>query len=183
MGVISKHLLDSLKLQSGGVRYVRQCKCRKVLTIKWKCLKIHLLIFCVIDSQAECFPNSYDTQTPPLRHSLQGKTNSRNYLNYLLMKVCCWCCTNRSQVLYLWILIAVLLLYLLIFNTTPCSTTLQVSFWSGFISLSVGGWKRNVLKCLWGGVRPPVLWASLRSFWGCRCCSDPRTTVHECFGF
>ena len=52
VGVISKQVLVwyiLLKSQMGGVWYVRQYRCTKVLTIKWKCLKIHLLIFCVME--------------------------------------------------------------------------------------------------------------------------------------
>lgn len=32
------------------------------------------------------------------------KQTKRIYLHYLLMKLCCWCCTNRSQVLSIYLL-------------------------------------------------------------------------------
>lgn len=57
----------------GWVLSVRQNNSLKVLTGERTCLKIQVLIFCVIDRVC-------DTQTPPTWHSLQVKSNNGHYL-------------------------------------------------------------------------------------------------------
>lgn len=76
VGVARRHVLVGLimlKQRMGWVPSVRQNNSLEVLTGERICLKIQVLIFCVIDRV--CY-----TQTPPTWHSLQVKSNNGHYL-------------------------------------------------------------------------------------------------------
>lgn len=75
----------------GWVPSVRQNNSLEVLTGERTCLKIQVLIFCVIDRVC-------DTQTPPTWHSLQVKSNNGHYLPSLSGTGCLHGCASLSGV-------------------------------------------------------------------------------------
>ncbi len=167
----------------GGVWY-KTIHVLKVLTIKWKCLKIHLLIFCVIDSQADSFwivmthkphpsgtpctlKQTKDIFTPPFDERVPA-TLVVNLVT--ISHLICRCFQSR------------------------CSATLQVSFETSTISLSVQKENRNLLKCLWQGkgvlyctvpmsLSETVMRELLKMANAAQTDkSEPHVTVHACFG-
>lgn len=187
VGVISKQVLVwyiLFKSQMGGVWYVRQYRCTKVLTIKWKCLKIHLLIFCVM----EFVTNTPHPSGTPCRLNKQNKLFALPFDEYFFCSVARIPGAVPVNLTFLSLSAVERFLMQVVSRATAaqrCWFLFKLSPWICLFKDGKEEW--NVLKCLWRG--KGLLCCSHEPLAGCfegaaesgKCCLDRqiRTTRYS----